>query len=47
MRRWWRSTIRVRLTLLYAGAFFLAGAILVALCYRRDWLRTESRERQR
>lgn len=32
-RRWWRSTIRVRLTLLYAGAFFLAGAVLVALMY--------------
>jgi signal transduction histidine kinase len=30
---WWRSTIRVRLTLLYAGAFFLAGAVLVALMY--------------
>lgn len=32
-RRWWRSTIRVRLTLLYAGAFFLAGATLIALIY--------------
>jgi signal transduction histidine kinase len=32
-RRWWRSTIRVRLTLLYAGAFFLAGVVLVALMY--------------
>ncbi|HET6921367.1 MAG TPA: hypothetical protein VFI46_18185, partial [Jiangellaceae bacterium] len=32
-RRWWRSTIRVRLTRLYAGAFFLAGAALVALMY--------------
>lgn len=32
-RRWWRSTIRVRLTLLYAGAFFLAGVTLVALMY--------------
>jgi len=32
-RRWWRSTIRVRLTLLYAVAFFLAGAVLVALMY--------------
>ena len=31
--RWWQSTIRVRLTLLYAGAFFLAGAVLVALLY--------------
>jgi signal transduction histidine kinase len=33
MKRWWRSTIRVRLTLLYAGAFFLAGAMLVAFMY--------------
>jgi signal transduction histidine kinase len=33
MNRWWRSTVRVRLTLLYAGAFFLAGAILVAFMY--------------
>jgi signal transduction histidine kinase len=32
-RPWWRSTIRVRLTLLYAGAFFVAGAVLVALIY--------------
>jgi signal transduction histidine kinase len=32
-RRWWRPTIRVRLTLLYAVAFFLAGAILVAFMY--------------
>jgi signal transduction histidine kinase len=32
-RRWWRSTIRVRLTILYAGAFFLAGAVLVAVMY--------------
>jgi HAMP domain-containing protein len=32
-RRWWRSTIRVRLTLLYAGAFFLAGAVLVGVMY--------------
>jgi signal transduction histidine kinase len=31
--RWGSSTIRVRLTLLYAGAFFLAGAALVALMY--------------
>jgi signal transduction histidine kinase len=31
--RWWRSTIRVRLTLLYAAAFFLAGAVLVAVMY--------------
>jgi signal transduction histidine kinase len=29
----WRFTVRVRLTLLYAGAFFLAGAALVALMY--------------
>jgi len=33
MSRWWRSTIRVRLTLWYAGAFLGAGAILVALMY--------------
>lgn len=33
LRRWWPSTIRVRLTLLYAGAFFLAGVILVALMH--------------
>jgi signal transduction histidine kinase len=33
LRRWWRPIIRVRLTLLYAGAFFLAGAALVALMY--------------
>jgi len=32
-RRWGRSTIRVRLTVLYAGAFFVAGAVLVALIY--------------
>jgi signal transduction histidine kinase len=32
-RRWWRPTIRARLTLLYAGAFLLAGAALVALMY--------------
>jgi signal transduction histidine kinase len=31
--RRWPSTIRVRLTLLYAGAFFLAGAVLVAVMY--------------
>jgi len=29
----WYSTIRVRLTFLYAGAFFLAGAALVVLMY--------------
>jgi len=28
-----RSTIRLRLTVLYAGAFFLAGAVLIALMY--------------
>jgi signal transduction histidine kinase len=33
MKRPWRSTIRVRLTLLYAGAFFLAGLVLVAWLY--------------
>ena len=32
-RRWWRSTIRVRLTLLCAGAFFLASATFLALMY--------------
>jgi signal transduction histidine kinase len=32
-RRWWRSTIRVRLTLLYAGVSFVAAATLVALIY--------------
>jgi len=32
-RRRWRSTIRVRLTLLYAAAFFLAGAALVVVMY--------------
>jgi signal transduction histidine kinase len=32
-RRWWHSTIRVRLTLLYAGAFFLAGAVLIVMMY--------------
>ncbi len=32
-RRWWRSTIRVRLTLLYAGAFFVAGATVIVLTY--------------
>jgi signal transduction histidine kinase len=29
----WRSTMRMRMTLLYAGAFFLAGAVLVVLMY--------------
>jgi signal transduction histidine kinase len=33
MTRQWRSTIRVRLTLLYAGALFLAGAVLITLMY--------------
>lgn len=33
MRLWTRSTIRTRLTVLYAGAFFVAGATLVALMY--------------
>jgi signal transduction histidine kinase len=33
MTRWWRSRIRVRLTLLYAGALFLAGAVLITLMY--------------
>src|SRR4249920_2526017 len=28
-----RSTIRMRLTALYGGAFFLAGAVLIALMY--------------
>lgn len=32
-RRPWRSTIRVRLTMLYAMAFFLAGATLVGVMY--------------
>src|SRR5262249_32534265 len=32
-RRRWRSTIRIRLTLLYAGAVVLAGAALVGLMY--------------
>ncbi len=32
-QRWRRSTIRVRLTLLYAGAFFLVGAVLVGVMY--------------
>jgi signal transduction histidine kinase len=32
-RRWWRPTIRTRLALLYAGAFFLAGIVLVALLH--------------
>jgi signal transduction histidine kinase len=32
-RRWWRPTIRLRLTLLYGGALFLAGAALVGLMY--------------
>jgi signal transduction histidine kinase len=32
-RRWWRPTIRTRLALLYAGAFFLAAVTLVALLH--------------
>ncbi len=32
-RRWWRPTIRVRLTVLYAAAFFVAGAVLVLFMY--------------
>jgi signal transduction histidine kinase len=32
-RRWRRSTIRVRLSLLYAGALFIGGAALVAAMY--------------
>ncbi|MDQ3780880.1 MAG: HAMP domain-containing histidine kinase [Chloroflexota bacterium] len=32
-RRWWPATIRVRLALLYAGAFFLASVTIVALIY--------------
>jgi signal transduction histidine kinase len=33
VNRWWKSRIRVRLTLLYAGAFFLVSAAVVALMY--------------
>ncbi|MQA82141.1 MAG: HAMP domain-containing protein [Streptosporangiales bacterium] len=33
MSRHWPSTIRLRLTALYAGAFFLAGTALIALTY--------------
>jgi signal transduction histidine kinase len=33
MKRWPKSPIRVRLTLLYAGAFFVAGLVLIALLY--------------
>jgi signal transduction histidine kinase len=33
MNRRWKSGIRIRLTLLYAGAFFLASAALVAVMY--------------
>ena len=32
-RVWWRPTIRLRLTLLYAAAFFVAGAALVGTMY--------------
>lgn len=33
MNRWLRSTIRTRFTVLYAGTFFAAGALLVGLMY--------------
>ncbi|WP_289009420.1 HAMP domain-containing sensor histidine kinase [uncultured Thermomonospora sp.] len=33
MRRWWRPTIRVRLTLLYGGLFLAAGAVLLGVTY--------------
>lgn len=33
MSRWVRSTIRVRLTVLYGATFFVAGAVLVGLMY--------------
>jgi signal transduction histidine kinase len=33
LRFWWRPTIRVRLTMLYGGTFFLAGLMLVILLY--------------
>ncbi len=32
-RKWWRPTIRVRLTVLFAAAFFVAGAVLVLFTY--------------
>src|SRR5712691_8822897 len=32
-RRWWSPTFRVRLTVLYAAAFFVAGAVLVLFMY--------------
>jgi len=32
-RKWWRPTIRARLTVLYAAAFFVAGAVLVLFMY--------------
>src|SRR6266568_9675104 len=32
-RRWWRPTLQVRLTVLYAAAFFVAGAVLVLFMY--------------
>ncbi|WP_280367162.1 sensor histidine kinase [Nocardia wallacei] len=40
MTRRLRPTIRFRLTLLYAGAFFLAGAVLIAVMYfsLEQWL---------
>lgn len=33
LRKKWNSTIRVRLTLLYGGAFFLAGFVLIGVMY--------------
>lgn len=33
LRRQWNSTIRFRLTVLYAGAFFIAGLALIAVMY--------------
>jgi signal transduction histidine kinase len=33
VKHWWRSRIRVRLTLLYAGALFLASATVVAVMF--------------
>jgi len=32
-RKWWRPTIRARLTVLYSAAFFVAGAVLVLFMY--------------
>src|SRR5687768_10883976 len=33
LRRKWNSTIRMRLTVLYAVSFFLAGLVLIGLMY--------------